>query len=105
MTETEFQQQVVDLAHVLGWRHMHARRSRGKGGKWTTATNVPWPDLTLWHPRRGFIVRELKLDERSKWQPGQREVLDSLAAAGVDADVWYAHELTGRIKTELGGSR
>jgi hypothetical protein len=112
VAEAEFQAQVVELAGVLGWWHMHVRRSIGKGRKWVTATNVPWPDLTLWRPPRStertgsFLVRELKVDARSPWQPGQREVLDQLHACGVDAGVWYAADLdNGRIALELGARR
>lgn len=107
MTEAEFQGIVIDLARVLGWKHMHVRRSIGKGHRWTTATNVPWPDLTLWRPNRegGFLLRELKVDERSPWQPGQRELLVTLMAAGVDAGVWMVADLDGRIPAELGARR
>lgn len=107
MTEAELQHAVIQLAHMLGWHHMHARRSRGKGGGWTTATNVPWVDLTLWHPRKGGVLfRELKRDERSVWQPGQREVLEGLRAAGADADVWTVDDLTGgRVQRELMANR
>lgn len=56
LTEATWQQQVIDLAHALGWRHMHVRRSIGKGRTWVTATNVPWPDLTLWSERQQRLV-------------------------------------------------
>lgn len=55
-THDEFQGQAVELAHAHGWRHLHVRRTRGKGRAWTTSTNVRgWPDLTLWHPRLGGV--------------------------------------------------
>ncbi len=104
MTEGDFQGIVVELARVFGWSHMHVRRSIGKGRKWTTATNVPWPDLTLWHPSGGFMVRELKVADR--WQPGQKEVLGELARAGVDAGVWMPEDLdSGVIGRELSHKR
>lgn len=102
MTEAQLQDAVIKLAHVLGWSHMHCRRSIGKHGRWVTATNVPWPDLTLWHPKHGFMVRELKV--RNVFQPGQRDTLDGLSAAGVNADVWTPKDLdSGRIVAELRG--
>lgn len=103
LTEAQFQIQVLHLAQSLGWSHMHARRSIGKHGRWVTATNVPWPDLTLWRPDRpGFMVRELKV--RNVFQPGQREVLAELVAAGVDAAVWMPKDLdSGRVVAELRG--
>lgn len=109
--EAEFQEQVIQLAHTLGWRHLHVRRSIGKGKQWVTATNVPWPDLTLWRPderRPGFLIRELKVGDITKdatWQPGQREVLAELRAAGVDAGVWTPADFDlGIIQHELRGA-
>lgn len=104
MTEAEFQQVVLELARVFSWRHMHVRRSIGKGRKWTTATNVPWPDLTLWHDRGGFMVRELKVADR--WQPGQKDVLEQLARAGVDVGVWMPEDFdSGLIARQFSQNR
>jgi hypothetical protein len=126
ISESEFQEQVLELAHALGWKHLHVRPSIGQGHTWVTATNVPWPDLTLWRPTLGaarplgprsvevpvgarFLVRELKVGDITKdatWQPGQREVLNELQRAGVHASVWTPDDFdTGRILTELGGRR
>lgn len=103
MNEAEFQALVTDLATVFGWRWMHVRRSIGKSRRWTTATNVPWPDLTLWHPSGGFMIRELKV--RDRWQPGQREVLDELAVS-VDAAVWTPADMdSGLIAREFSHKR
>lgn len=103
ITEAEFQAMVLSMAHALGWEHLHVRRSIGKGRRWTTSTNVPWPDLTLWRPRRGggLLVRELKVAD--VWQDGQKEVLASLTAAGVNAGVWFGpRDLdSGLIQAEL----
>lgn len=61
-THTEFQQQVLELAHPFGWRHLHVRRSIGKGRKWVTTTNLKgWPDLLLMRPDRGYVAAELKI--------------------------------------------
>jgi hypothetical protein len=87
MTEAEFQAQIVQLATMLGWRHLHCRRSIGKGRQWVTATNiVGWPDLLCW--KRGQVIAvELKSD-KGTLTPEQREVLASLAEAGVAVYVW-----------------
>lgn len=62
VTETEFQAQVVELATITGWRHLHVRRSVGRGKKWVTATNLPgWPDLVLMRPPHELLFRELKV--------------------------------------------
>lgn len=33
ITEADWQQQVIDLAHLTGWHHLHIRRSIGHRGK------------------------------------------------------------------------
>lgn len=92
-TEAEWQATVVDTAHALGWKHLHVRRSIGKGKKWVTATNVVgWPDLWLWHPRRGgFAAIELKV-KPGKPTAEQIEVLASLEAAGARTMVAYPED-------------
>jgi hypothetical protein len=45
-----------------------------------------WPDLVLWRAGQ-FLVAELK-SARGRLRPEQRDVLATLAAAGVDARVW-----------------
>lgn len=87
MTEAEFQAQVVELATITGWRHLHVRRTIGRGRKWTTSTNLAgWPDLLLWRPGR-IIAVELKTDV-GKVTDDQEDVLRSLAEAGVESFVW-----------------
>lgn len=94
VSEAEFQQQVIDLAHAYGWHHLHVRRSIGKGRKWVTSTNVVgWPDLFMWHPyQRRTIAVELK-SETGVVSPEQKAVLASLEAAGVWVDVWRPGDL------------
>lgn len=93
MTHDEFQSQTVEASHVMGWSHLHVRRSIGKGKKWVTTTNVKgWPDLFLWHPRRGgFLAIELKVWP-DKARPDQTDVLMSLAFAGMTAAVVYPED-------------
>ena len=87
ITETEFQAQVVELATMLNWRHLHVRRSIGKGSKWVTATNVVgWPDLLAWRPGQ-VIAAELK-SETGKATDEQTAVLASLNVAGIPAYLW-----------------
>lgn len=104
-SEAEFQAQVVELAHILGWHVLHVRRSIGKGQRWTTTTSVKgWPDLFLWHPRHGVLARELKTDDpKSKLTAEQEEVLASLCAAGIDAGVWRPADFTEEIQSTLAG--
>lgn len=61
-THVELQDQVVQLAGLYRWRHLHVRRSIGKGRRWVTATNlVGWPDLLLMRPDQGWVAAELKI--------------------------------------------
>lgn len=96
MSEAEWQAQVIELAHWLGWRHLHVRRSIGKGKKWVTATNCPgWPDLFLWNvqrPQRGLVALELK-SATGEPTPEQLEILEQLAASGVRTMVAYPSDI------------
>lgn len=93
MTETEWQAQVVQLAHTLGWNHLHVRRSIGKGKQWVTATNVVgWPDLFAWHPRHGFVAIELKV-KPNRATAEQHDVLEELEQAGARTMIAYPEDL------------
>lgn len=88
--EDDFQQLTLDLFHTLRWDHNFTRRTRGKGGKWVTATSKKgWPDLTLWTPRFGGVLlfRELKT-MKGVVSTEQTEVMADLTRAGQDACVW-----------------
>ncbi len=92
-THNEFQAQVTDLMKLLGWKHLHVRKSIGKGRKWQTTTNVVgWPDIYGWHPRRGFCAIEVKVG-KDKATDEQLAVLASLEAAGARTMVAYPHQL------------
>lgn len=79
ITEVEFQAQVVELAGLYSWRHLHVRRSIGKGRRWVTTTNlVGWPDLLLMRPDRGWVAAELKVPP-GKATPEQLELIEFLA--------------------------
>lgn len=89
LTHVEFQEQVVEAAHVFGWHHLHIRRSIGKGKRWVTSTNVVgWPDLLLWRDGSGFLAIELKVG-RDKATVEQEQVLAQLARAGAVTMVAY----------------
>lgn len=108
ISEAEWQEQVVQLAHALGWSHLHVRRSIGKGRRWVTSTNVEgWPDLFLWHPRRRFAAIELKVPPNEA-TPEQEAVLAQLAAAGARTIVAYPNDLEtvrALLAGDMGGNR
>lgn len=92
MNHKEFQAKVIELAHKLGWSHLHVRRAQRGDGVWTTATNLSgWPDLLFWAPARGFVAIELKVG-RDKPRPAQLAVLASLEAAGARVMVAYPED-------------
>jgi len=87
LSEAGFQALVVQLAETCGWRVMHVRRSRVRGGKVATSTSIDgWPDLTIFGHGR-LIFAELK-SERGQLAAEQRRVLDELRRAGQDVRVW-----------------
>lgn len=77
-SEADWQRQVLQLAHTLGWRHFHPWRS----------DNSPsgWPDLVLLRRPRVLFV-ELKR-ESGKVSEAQQQWLDDLAACGQSVYVW-----------------
>lgn len=92
ITEAEFQAQVVELAKILHWDHLHVRKSIGKGKSWQTTTNlVGWPDLLLWHRQHGFAAFELKVGKNVA-TPEQLAVLATLDAAGARTMVAYPQD-------------
>lgn len=103
ISEDQWQHQVQHLARMLGWRHMHVRRSRARRDQWATTTSVAgWPDLTLWHEtQQRLIVAELKSDT-GRVSPDQRTVLLSLEAAGTPAYILRPRDLdtTRQILTD-----
>lgn len=94
MNEVEWQAQVVQLARLNGWQHLHVRRSIGKNRKHTTATNVKgWPDLLLWHERDQRVMAiELKVKPNTATDE-QLAVLRSLSAAGIETHVMFPEQL------------
>lgn len=87
LTEGDFQAQIIELAHILGWEVLHVRRSIGKGQKWVTATSiVGWPDLFCYR-RRQMFAAELK-SAKGKVTDEQTHVLHGLGEAGLSVFVW-----------------
>lgn len=99
MLESEWQTQIVDLAHLNGWRHLHVRRSIGRGQRWTTTTNVVgWPDLLLWHESdQRVLAIELKVGKNAPTVE-QIEVLGSLRAAGIETAILWPDMLDEAVE-------
>jgi hypothetical protein len=93
VTEAEFLAQVIDLAHICGYRVAHFRPAYTARG-WRTPVQgdgAGFPDtLILGHGR--LIVAELK-SARGKATPGQLAWLAAFADAGIQAYVWSPGDL------------
>lgn len=89
----DYMAQVIEAAGLLGWHHLHVRKSIGKGKRWTTTTNrVGWPDLFLWNSRKpGFAAIEIKVGDDLPTQK-QLDVLAELALAGTLVAVAYPEQ-------------
>ena len=92
LSEAGFQQQITELAALLGWRCLHVRKSIGRrrgGPAWQTTTSVNgWVDLLCWRPRTGqLFAAELK-SQNGKLTDEQRQVLAELNACGIPAFCW-----------------
>lgn len=87
ISEADFQTQVVDLAHRLGWTVNHTYRGRTAKGAWrTNATSPGFPDLCLLRAStRQLVFLELKR-EGGKPTPAQVEWITGLQQVpGVEA--------------------
>lgn len=82
LTEAAFQQRVIDLAKLRGWRVAHFRPARTQRGNWVTpmAGHPGFPDLVIAKPGH-LVIAELKT-ERGQLGPGQAEWLDALGEHG-----------------------
>lgn len=78
ITETQFRQQVIDLAKVFGFKTYFT---------WTSIHSPKgFPDLVLRKPPR-IIFAELKTD-KGIVTPAQQEWHDDLIACGQEAYIW-----------------
>jgi hypothetical protein len=102
--EKEWQAQVIDAAHLFGWKIAHFRPAKTERG-WRTpvqADGKGFPDLVLLHPAKGkMLVRELKA-EKGRMRPEQTAWLEWFAACGVDSDIWRPSDFD-RMMVELRG--
>lgn len=104
ITEALFSQQVIDLAHVYGWRAAHFRPAMTTKG-WRTPVagdGTGFPDLVLARektPERPgrVIFAELK-SSAGNLSPSQTTWLNVLWAAGAEAYVWWPADFDGIVR-------
>ncbi len=95
MTEKQFQQQVIQLCRLYGWRCYHT---------WLSVRSEPgFPDCVLVRDR--VLYRELKTDTGKVTKP-QKAWLDALLWAGQDVGIWRPADLhSGLIVDQLSRKR
>ena len=88
VSEAAFQDAVIDLAHVLGWKVAHFRPAKTNQG-WRTpvaADGKGFPDLVMVRGER-LIFAELK-SEKGKMSPEQDAWMEALRFTGALIAVW-----------------
>lgn len=102
LSESEFQSQVIDLAHRYGWYVSHQRPSQ-IGGRWLTAVqgDIGAPDLLLAHPRHGVLLVELKTDS-GKLSPEQRQWGRAIEGSTDLYRIWRPIDLAEIVSTLAG---
>lgn len=83
MTETEFQDAVVELAHRFGWRIAHFRAAQTRGG-WRTPVaydGAGFPDCVMVNPNRRLILFVEFKSGRGTLSPAQDDWGVALTAA------------------------
>jgi hypothetical protein len=101
VTEADFLGQVIELAHLYGWRVAHFRPAYTARG-WRTpvqADGAGFPDLVM-VGRGRVIAAELKR-QQGKTTPDQLAWLAAFTDAGIQAFVWQPSDFDA-IAVELG---
>ena len=107
ITEEQFQDQIFDLAHHLGYKVAHFRPARTKYG-WTTAVSADgkgFPDTVLAKEGRPVIIAEIKR-EGSKLSPEQEKWINLLKQVpNIQVFVWYPSDFEDIVKCLRGEER
>ena len=82
MNERQFQDQVIAMGILYGWKAHHVRPGMTANGRWMTHVqgHVGFPDLVLAHKERGIIFAELKAG-KNRADEAQVDWLRTLDAA------------------------
>ena len=80
LSEQDFMQQIIDLAHLYHWLVYHTHDSR---------RSAPgYPDLAFCHPvHHQYFLAELK-SATGRLSPAQQSWIDALQRAGIEVHVW-----------------
>ena len=102
-TERQFQDKVIAMAIMYGWKAHHVRPGMNSKGRWMTHVqgHIGFPDLVLAHQSRGIIYAELKTDT-GRCSTEQLDWLQVLNDAGAECYVWRPADFQYIVK-RLGG--
>lgn len=92
-SEAAFQKQVIQIAHLHGWRVAHFTTAPTRTGTWSTpigADGKGWPDLVLVRDR--IVFAELKA-EKGRIRPDQVVWARTLFNAGAEIYLWKPSDL------------
>ncbi len=99
ISERDFQDQIIELAHIYGWAVAHFRPAMKQDGSWRTAVSADgtgFPDLVLVRSPR-LIFAEVKSEE-GKVTSEQSSWLRNLAAAKQDVYLWRPSDWEGIVE-------
>ena len=97
MSEEDWQQTVIDLAHIYGWRIAHFRKARLKNGGWRTPVSGDgkgFPDNILARTPR-VIIAELKSEDGVIEIEQQKWLTLFMHCPGVEVYVWKPSDYEG----------
>jgi len=99
MSERDFQDQVIALAILHGWKVHHVRPGMTSTGRWMTHVqgHRGFPDLVLCHDKHGIVFAELKAN-KGRLDEAQVDWLRFLDAAGGEVYVWRPTDLPYILK-------
>jgi hypothetical protein len=89
--ERLFQDAVEQIAKMNGWLIFHASPKMVRPGVWRS-DGKGFPDLVLCHPKRGFIMAELKSQD-GRLSHDQKLWGEALLNAGIEHYVWRPNQL------------
>ena len=85
ITEKELQEDVIELAKLLGWKGIYHT--------WRSDRSEPgYPDLTMFHPERKRIIWVECKREHGKTTPSQVAYGELIKASGGEYYRWYPHD-------------
>jgi hypothetical protein len=94
ISEKQFQDQVIALAILHGWKVHHVRPGMSSTGRWLTHVqgHTGFPDLVMAHNTHGILFVECKTI-KGRLSEAQVDWCRTLDAAGAETYVWRPTDL------------